>query len=80
MRGPAYSDLVRLSEDERIDLMGRVAERGKSCGFFVEKDGSKGDRYIEKLTKRYRVRVIARKDAPIAGVEFISIGPTAGFN
>lgn len=84
-RLPAYADLVALPEAERIDLMGKVAQSGKSVGFFVEDEengvkGAKGDRYLEALRKRYRIRVITRKPAPVPGAEFISIGPAAPFN
>lgn len=85
-RMPPYADLVALPEEQRIELMGRVAEQGKAVGFFVDLEpgelspGRKGDRYLEQLRAKFRIRVISRMNAPVPGAEFISIGPTAGLN
>lgn len=60
----AYADLADLSEDDRIAIIGRTAESGERVGFVVE-DHAKADRYIEKLTKRFRVSVAKRLDGPV---------------
>jgi hypothetical protein len=56
----AFADLADLPEDERIRIIGQTAEGGESVGFFVD-DDAKADRYIEKLTRQFRVQVVERK-------------------
>lgn len=63
---PLYADLADLPEDERINIIGRTAESGKRVAFIVEND-TKADRYIEKLTSRFKVSVAKRLDGPIKG-------------
>lgn len=58
-----YADLFHLPEDERIDVMGKMVEKSKPgtiIGVMVdaEPEDAKAKRYVEKLTKRYKVRVI----------------------
>lgn len=56
----AFADLADLPEDERIRIIGQTAETGERVGFFVD-DDVKADRYIEKLTRKFRVQVVERK-------------------
>lgn len=71
----AYADLGDLSEDERIAVIGRVAsEQMKITGFIVE-DNDKADRYIRKLTERFKVRIICRGAGPIKDTVFVKVGP-----
>lgn len=56
----AFADLADLPEDDRIRVIGETAEHGERVGFFVD-DDAKADRYIKKLTERFRVQVVERK-------------------
>lgn len=70
----AYSDLAHLPEDDQIGVIGRTAEQGERVGFFVEND-AKADRYIAKLTKRFKVQLLQRiNDVPVVGTVFVRIG------
>ena len=51
-RKPVFADLHSLTEDQRIDLVGRCVMMGQTTGFLVE-DDEKADRYIKKLTERF---------------------------
>ncbi len=56
-----YIDLHKLSEDERIEMIGhRVIEHNQTIGFIVE-DDKKADRYIRKLEKRFPNKFDMRK-------------------
>lgn len=76
------ADLHRLSENDRIKLIGQSvmqapqssADPPKVTGFVVEND-SKADRYIEKLQKRFPgLRVVDRQ--PLAGTILVRVaGP-----
>lgn len=67
-----YQDIAKLPEDERIVGIGRRAERGMRVTFIVETD-EKADRYIEKLTSRYKVRVDTRIPGPVKGTVSVVI-------
>ena len=76
---PFFFNLVSLPEDERIELIGhRVVDHREVVGFMVDvENGShaKGDRYIEKLTRRFpSITVMFRGDGPVAEVETIKVG------
>jgi hypothetical protein len=75
-----YADLADLSEDDRIAIIGRTAESGKRVAFIVE-DDAKADRYIEKLTRQYRVSVAKRLDGPVKDTVTIIVtrGRDTGF-
>ena len=60
----AFADLADLPEDDRIAIIGKTAESGQRVAFVVE-DHAKADRYIAKLTKRFRVSVAKRLDGPV---------------
>jgi hypothetical protein len=64
MKKPLYADLADLPEDDRIAIIGRTAEDGQRVAFVVE-DHAKADRYIDKLTKRFRVSVAKRLSGPV---------------
>src|SRR4051794_22600592 len=69
-----YADLHNLSEDERIDFIGRsVMEGPASSGdkpvmnAFVVDDHAKADRYVQKLKQKFPgIRIIDRFDGPVA--------------
>lgn len=71
-RNPSYADLADIPEDERIEAIGRTAEHRHSVAFIVE-DNEKADRYIAKLTSRFRVEVTGRGDGPVPGTVFVKI-------
>lgn len=57
-----YVDLYELDEDDRILVIGKAAESGKRTAFFVD-DDAKADRYIKKLTEKFKVEVVKRMPA-----------------
>lgn len=77
---PPFVDLHSMTEEQRIRLMAhRVMKHGEVIGFLVELDadgkGTKGDRYIAKLSERYpTLQVMSRFNGPTAGLETITIG------
>lgn len=79
---PQFYNIASMSEDDRIDLIGRQAvDNQKTVGFIVDvENGShaKGDRYIEKLLQKFpTLRVLYRADGPVAWLaraEIIKVG------
>jgi len=71
-----YADLNDLSEDERIDVIGRHA-RTQIVGAGVESDDlAKQARYIEKVTTRFPdVRHIATRPGPHPSITMLQFGP-----
>lgn len=72
-------DLISLSEDQRITLIGTQAMKDKSeegVGFIVD-DDAKADRYIEKMKKEFPgIRVVLRMIiTPESGLVFVRMGP-----
>jgi aconitase A len=68
-----YADLASLPEDDRITIIGQQAEVGGLTGFFVD-DDAKADRYLAKLTTRFKVELVDRhRDAPVPGAVFVRI-------
>lgn len=49
-----------------------TAEHRHSVAFIVE-DNEKADRYIAKLTSKFKVQVVARGDGPVAGTVFVKV-------
>lgn len=75
---PPILDIAHLEEDKRIELIGhRVTDHGERVGFMVDvENGShaKGDRYIQKLKKRFpAITVLSRQDGPVPDVETIKV-------
>ena len=69
----AYADLADLPEDDRITAIGQVAESGQVVGVFVD-DDEKADRYITKLTTRFKVQVVKRcKDVLVKNTVFVKV-------
>lgn len=71
-----FVDLYRLSEDERIDVIGRTAREAQNpVGFMVEaKPKVKAERYISKLLERFPdLRVLERAKGPTPGVVTITV-------
>lgn len=73
----AYADLADLPESERVRVIGQVAESGERVGFFVD-DGAAADRYIEALTRDFKVVVVERKsNVLVKGTVFVKVGRRA---
>lgn len=70
----AFADIADLPEDERIKVIGQVAESGQIVGFVVE-DDVKAARYEAKLLKANRVRIIDRRQGPIPNTVLVRVGP-----
>lgn len=72
-----YADLADLSEDDRIRVIGKMAEDnpGQIIGVVVDADrfGAKADRYVMKLLERYRVEIIDRAPGPVSQTTTIRI-------
>lgn len=68
----AFADLADLPEDDRIRIIGEVAEAGQRVGFVVD-DDTVADRYIEKLMKRFRVTVVARGAGPVKNTIAVAV-------
>jgi hypothetical protein len=72
----AFADLADLPENDRIAIIGKTAESGQIVGFFVD-DEPKADRYIAKLLKRFKVKVIERgRWSPVKNAVLVKIGPS----
>jgi hypothetical protein len=81
---PFVTDLQGLSENERIEAIGRSvteipassADKPLMNGFIVESD-AKADRYIQKLLRLYPgVRIVDRGPGPVKGTILVRIaGP-----
>jgi hypothetical protein len=71
-----YADLFELSEDSRIETIGRAASSGQSVGVLLERnEPEKIERYIRKVTERYPgVAVLKRFDGPTPLVVTIQFG------
>jgi len=79
-----YGDLYNLTENERIDLIGRSVMEGPKTSAdkpimvaFVVDDHEKADRYIEKLKKKFpEIRIIDKFDGPVKDTVSVRItGP-----
>lgn len=69
---PKYADLFELPEDDRIRAIAETAEHNHSAAFIVE-DNEKADRYIAKLTSRFKIVVVARGDGPVNGTVCVKV-------
>ena len=71
-----FSDLALLSEDERVNLIGKtvVKGEGKIIGFAVE-TRKKANRYVKKIQKKFKeVRVVEIVDnSPTKGVVLVQL-------
>jgi hypothetical protein len=79
---PPYLDMQTLSEDERIDAIGKIifsepansAKKPMTFGLCVE-DNEKADRYIEKLKKKFpTIRVLYRGPCEVPGIVLVTLG------
>ncbi len=70
----AFADLADLPEDERIAIIGQVASGGALVGFVVD-DDDKADRYIKKLSERFKVRIVDRGVGPVKNTVLVRVGP-----
>lgn len=71
---PAYADLADLPEDERIAIIGKMAEGGARTAFVVD-DDTIADRYIAKLNERFKVSIISRGSGPVKDTVYVKVGP-----
>lgn len=73
----AFVDLHRLTEDQRIDMIGHtVTEHGKTVAVCVDDVPGKADRYSRKVLDRYPgVVELDRFRGPTPGVITIKFGP-----
>lgn len=82
MNMPPLIDLYRLSEDERIDMIGKIAMSGKIIGVMVDGDKvdpGKADRYVSKVRAKFpNVREVERFAGPVKNVTTIKFGPVDG--
>lgn len=74
---PKYADLHHLTEDQRIELIGRkVMEDGAVCGVLVDDKPGVAGRYILKLKEKFPgLKVIDVFSGPTKGVVTIKVGP-----
>ena len=81
MKTKIYQDLVHLPEDDRIAVLGQVAEQGQIAAFIVE-DDDKADRYIQKLQERFKIQVLSRTPGRVGADQVVAvrIGPAALVN
>lgn len=78
MKKPSgFADLHELSEDQRIEVIGRtVVEMGKTVGVVVDDEPGKAERYIRKLRERFPGAVVlSQEKGPVAGAVTLKIGP-----
>jgi hypothetical protein len=77
MKPEGYSDLHKLSEDERIEVIGHtVTVHGKTVAVCVDDVQAKVDRYVQKLQARFPgVVILDITKGPVAGVRTIRVGP-----
>lgn len=77
MKKHIYSDISVFGEAARIDIICEAVKLGKTTGFVVEKDGKKGDRYIQQILKQVPAATITRSDLKLPGqteaVELIKV-------
>lgn len=74
---PPFLDLAQMPEAVRIALMGKMAEDGKTIGFFVDNE-AKADHYIALLKESHpRAQVLFRGPEPKTKSYFVKLGPIA---
>lgn len=66
MKKPFY-DLHRLSESDRIEMIGTTASSGKSAGFVLENDDEKIARYLAAFAARFPDLKVTRLGALTPG-------------
>ena len=76
---PPFSDLYKLKEDDRIDLIGHCAMHKLMTVGFVLEDDAKAERYIAKLKAKFPQIVIHEK-GPLKGLVMVKVGPPLHLN
>lgn len=73
----AFVDMHRLSEDQRIEMIGHtVTEHGKTVGVCVDDEPGKPERYVRKMQRRFpTVVLLDRIKGPVKGVVTLKFGP-----
>ena len=75
-----YADLFKLSEDERIKVIGSIVMSlpvGKVVGFVTEDEGDKAERYATKLIAAYPlIEVIDSSPGPIPNTKLVRVRRT----
>lgn len=73
-----YADLHDLSEDDRIEQIGRQVMRGQLVGVITDAVPGKPERYVRKMKKRFpRVRLVDQIAGPTANTVLLRFGPPA---
>lgn len=74
---PLFVDFHRLTEDDRILVMGKmVMEQKKVACFLVDDEPGKPQRYINKLLKHFpTINIIGQWEGPTPGCVTVKIGP-----
>lgn len=77
MNRPPYADLHDLSEDQRIEEIGKmVMGQRKTVGFVVDSEPGKATRYIQKLQAKFPgIQVLGQWPGPVAKAISIKVGP-----
>ncbi len=79
-----YADLYELTEDERIEAIGKTVMAGPSSStdkplvvaVIVDDDGKKAKRYCKKLKAKYPgIRILKKFKGPVPGTVTIQVGP-----
>ena len=73
-----FADVADLSEDDRIDVIGRTAiEKNQVVGCVVDAaPAAKADRYIDKLRAKFpTLQILHRGPGPTPGTTLIKVGP-----
>lgn len=73
---PPFYDLARLPEDDRINMIGSIAETAV-VGCMVDADDPvKRQRYIDKISKRFpKVRLISKTENGSGKLTILKFGP-----
>jgi hypothetical protein len=76
MKFPPYADLHKISEDDRIALIGSAA-MSKVVGVMVDAEpADKAPRYVKKVLERFPgVQHIDTGPGPTAGIVLVRFGP-----
>lgn len=74
---PYYVDGFEMSEDSRIEVIGKAVEAGQTVAVVLERDNAaKIERYIRKVLSRYPVAaVLKRFNGPTSKAITVKFGP-----
>lgn len=80
MNLPPFFDISKLSEDQRITLMGNIIRKDRAAiGCLVDHNQETIDRYIRKMTTQFPdIHVVTQCPGPTKGVYTIKFGLKTG--